>query len=91
MNTQKVSILTKSPLQKHQADRDQLRAAHGAAEDGAAAGIVAEILGVKLMLETPMNPGVWGPEEYFSVAAFMEELRKRHFTVAEDIAVERAK
>ena len=48
-------------------------------------------IGVKLMLETPMNPGVWGPEEYFSVAAFMEELRKRHFTVAEDIAVERAK
>ena len=36
-----------------------------------------------------MKPGVCGPEEYFPVAAFMEELRKRHFTVAEDIAVER--
>ncbi len=46
-------------------------------------------IGVKLMLEEPMKPGVWGPEEYFPVAAFMDELRKRHFTVAEDIAVER--
>jgi hypothetical protein len=46
-------------------------------------------IGVKLMLEMPMKPGVWGPEEYFPVAAFMDELRKRNFTVAEDIAVER--
>lgn len=46
-------------------------------------------IGVKLMLEHPMKPGVWGPEEYFPVAPFMAELRKRHFTVAEDIAVER--
>lgn len=37
-----------------------------------------------------MKPGVWVPEECFPVAAFMEELRKRHFTVAEDIAVESA-
>ena len=48
-------------------------------------------IGVKLMLEAPMKPGVWGPEEYFPVAAFMAELRKRHFTVAEDIAVERVR
>jgi saccharopine dehydrogenase-like NADP-dependent oxidoreductase len=46
-------------------------------------------IGVKLMLETPTKPGVWGPEEYFPVAPFLDELRKRHFTVAEDIAVER--
>jgi len=47
-------------------------------------------IGVKLMLEMPMKPGVWGPEEYFPVVPFFDELRKRHFTVAEDIAVERA-
>jgi len=47
-------------------------------------------IGVKLMLETPMNPRVWRPEEYFPVVPFFEELRKRHFTVAEDITVERA-
>jgi saccharopine dehydrogenase-like NADP-dependent oxidoreductase len=47
-------------------------------------------IGVKLMLEMPVKPGVWGPEEYFPVVPFFEELRKRHFTVAEDIAVERA-
>jgi saccharopine dehydrogenase-like NADP-dependent oxidoreductase len=47
-------------------------------------------IGVKLMLEAPMKPGVWGPEEYFPVAPFLDELRKRHFQVAEDIAVERA-
>jgi saccharopine dehydrogenase-like NADP-dependent oxidoreductase len=46
-------------------------------------------IGVKLMLEAQMKPGVWGPEEYFPVAPFLDELRKRHFTVAEDIAVER--
>jgi saccharopine dehydrogenase-like NADP-dependent oxidoreductase len=46
-------------------------------------------IGVKLMLEMPITPGVWGPEEYFPVAPFFEELRQRHFTVAEDIAVER--
>jgi len=46
-------------------------------------------IGVKLMLEAAMKPGVWGPEEYFPVAAFMDQLRKRHFTVAEDIAVAR--
>jgi saccharopine dehydrogenase-like NADP-dependent oxidoreductase len=46
-------------------------------------------IGVKLMLETPMKPGVWGPEEYFPVASFFDELRKRHFAVEEDITVER--
>ena len=46
-------------------------------------------IGVKLMLETPTKSGVWGPEEYFPVVPFFEELRKRHFTVTEDIAVER--
>jgi saccharopine dehydrogenase-like NADP-dependent oxidoreductase len=46
-------------------------------------------IGVKLMLEAPMKPGVWGPEEYFPVAPFLDELRKRHFKVVEDIAVER--
>ena len=47
-------------------------------------------IGVQLMLEMPVKPGVWGPEEYFPVVPFLEELRKRHFTVREDIAVERA-
>jgi len=47
-------------------------------------------IGVKLMLELPVKPGVWGPEEYFPVTPFLDELRKRHFTVEEDIAVERA-
>jgi saccharopine dehydrogenase-like NADP-dependent oxidoreductase len=48
-------------------------------------------IGVKLMLETPMTPGVWGPEEYFPVAPFFAELRKRHFEVAEDIVVEQVR
>jgi hypothetical protein len=47
-------------------------------------------IGVKLMFEAPMKPGVWAPEEYFPVARFLEELRKRRFEVAEDIAVARA-
>jgi saccharopine dehydrogenase-like NADP-dependent oxidoreductase len=61
--------------------------AHAAyADPGTSMGLS---IGVKLMLEAPMKPGVWGPEEYFQVAPFLEELRKRHFTVAEDIAVQR--
>ncbi len=59
----------------------------GYADAGTSMGLS---IGVKLMLEMPMRPGVWGPEEYFPVAAFMDELRKRHFTVAEDIPVEQA-
>lgn len=59
----------------------------GYADAGTSMGLA---IGVKLMLETPMQPGVWGPEEYFPVEPFMDELRKRHFTVTEDIAVERA-
>jgi saccharopine dehydrogenase-like NADP-dependent oxidoreductase len=58
----------------------------GYSDPGTSMGLA---IGVKLMLESPMKPGVWGPEEYFPVAPFLEELRKRHFTVAEDIAVER--
>lgn len=58
----------------------------GYADPGTSMGLA---IGVKLMLELPMKPGVWGPEEYLPVAPFMDELRKRHFEVAEDIAVER--
>jgi saccharopine dehydrogenase-like NADP-dependent oxidoreductase len=38
-------------------------------------------IGAQLMLRQPLMPGVWGPEEYFDVAAFFAELEKRHFKV----------
>lgn len=46
-------------------------------------------VGVQLMGDRPMRPGVWGPEEYFEVAPFLDELKRRRFTVAEDIPLGR--
>jgi saccharopine dehydrogenase-like NADP-dependent oxidoreductase len=59
----------------------------GYSDPGTSMGLA---IGVKLMLTLPVKPGVWGPEEYFPVGPFLDELRRRHFQVAEDIAVERA-
>lgn len=47
-------------------------------------------IGVQLLGDRPGKPGVWGPEEYFDVDPFLTELRRRRFTVAADIAVERS-
>ncbi len=44
-------------------------------------------IGVQLMGETPLKPGVWGPEEYFEVAPFLRELERRRFEVVTDIPV----
>lgn len=44
-------------------------------------------IGVQLMAETAMKPGVWGPEEYFEVKPFLNELERRRFTVLTDIPV----
>lgn len=46
-------------------------------------------IGVQQILGLPAKPGVWGPEEYFEVAPFLNELRRRHFKVVEDLAIER--
>ncbi|KMO29134.1 saccharopine dehydrogenase family protein [Methylobacterium aquaticum] len=42
-------------------------------------------VGVQLMGDAPMRPGVWGPEEYFAVQPFLDELKRRRFTVENDI------
>jgi saccharopine dehydrogenase-like NADP-dependent oxidoreductase len=59
----------------------------GYSDPGTSMGLA---IGVKLMLELPVKPGVWGPEEYFPVAPFLDELRKRYFEIAEDVPIERA-
>lgn len=38
-------------------------------------------IAAQLMLMSPGKPGVWAPEEFFDVAAYLEELRKRKFQV----------
>jgi hypothetical protein len=44
-------------------------------------------IGVQLMGDLPLKPGVWGPEEYFDVSSFLRELERRRFSVAFDIPV----
>ncbi len=44
-------------------------------------------IGVQLMGDRPMTPGVWGPEEYFETEPFLRELKRRRFTIANDIPV----
>lgn len=36
-------------------------------------------LGAQLIMRNPMQPGVWGPEEYFDVDQYFAELHKRKF------------
>ena len=38
-------------------------------------------IGVQQILSRPQTPGVWAPEEYFEVDAYLEEVKKRHFKV----------
>jgi Saccharopine dehydrogenase NADP binding domain len=38
-------------------------------------------IGVQQILRTPRRGGVWAPEEYFDVASYLDELRRRRFTV----------
>lgn len=38
-------------------------------------------IGVQQILANPLLPGVWAPEEYFAVEPYLEEVRRRHFTV----------
>lgn len=44
-------------------------------------------VGVQLLGDGPMKPGVWGPEEYFDTGPFLHELERRRFTVLRDIPV----
>ena len=44
-------------------------------------------IGVQLLLSNVLKPGVWGPEEYFDVAPFLAELKRRHFEVHSNIEV----
>jgi len=39
-------------------------------------------IAAQLMLLAPRKPGVWAPEEYFVVAPYVAELRKRKFAVS---------
>ena len=41
-------------------------------------------IGVQQILRTPLRGGVWAPEEYFDVAAYLDELRRRRFVVEID-------
>jgi saccharopine dehydrogenase-like NADP-dependent oxidoreductase len=46
-------------------------------------------IGVQQILANPLVPGVWAPEEYFSVEPYLEEVRRRHFKVEfETLSVE---
>jgi saccharopine dehydrogenase-like NADP-dependent oxidoreductase len=38
-------------------------------------------IGVQQILRLPLRGGVWAPEEYFDVTAYLQELQKRHFVV----------
>lgn len=38
-------------------------------------------IGAQQILANPLVPGVWAPEEYFSVEPYLEEVRRRHFKV----------
>jgi saccharopine dehydrogenase-like NADP-dependent oxidoreductase len=38
-------------------------------------------IGVQQILSSPLVPGVWAPEEYFAVEPYLDEVRRRHFTV----------
>jgi saccharopine dehydrogenase-like NADP-dependent oxidoreductase len=38
-------------------------------------------IGVQQILSRPLVPGVWAPEEYFDVDAYLAEVRRRHFQV----------
>ncbi len=45
-------------------------------------------IAAQLILRGAVRPGVWAPEEYFDVADYFAELKKRHFTiVVEDAAL----
>lgn len=47
-------------------------------------------IGVQLLPETRTKPGVWGPEEFYRPAPFLDELKKRRFSVAIDIPIHQA-
>lgn len=41
-------------------------------------------VGVQQILQRPLRPGVWAPEEYFDAESFFAEMRRRHFTIELD-------
>ena len=42
----------------------------------------------QLALLQENQPGVWGPEEFFDVARYFDELKKRHFSVKLEVHIE---
>lgn len=42
-------------------------------------------IGVQQILARPLVPGVWAPEEYFDVDAYLEEVRRRRFEVSIEV------
>ncbi|MCA9777972.1 MAG: hypothetical protein KC800_14685, partial [Candidatus Eremiobacteraeota bacterium] len=39
-------------------------------------------IGVQQILKNELRPGVWAPEEYFDVNAYLTEVERRHFKVS---------
>lgn len=39
-------------------------------------------IAAQLLFRNRKNPGVWGPEEYFNVDEYFQELKKRHFNIS---------
>ncbi len=46
-------------------------------------------IGAQIICRSKINPGVWGPEEYFDTAGYFEELKKRHFRIMMKIETSR--
>ncbi len=47
-------------------------------------------IGAQLLMRNQSIPGVWGPEEYYDVAEYFAEVKKRHFKVEMEIITKRA-
>jgi len=45
-------------------------------------------IGAQLLGRSRTVPGVWGPEEYYDIREYFEELKKRHFNVTRIVEVE---
>ena len=41
-------------------------------------------IAAQMMLKSDLKPGVWGPEEYFEIGPYFQELEKRHFDISSE-------
>jgi len=44
-------------------------------------------IGVQQILKNSLRPGVWAPEEYFDVQAYLREVERRHFKVSVETVI----